>query len=166
TNDAPGAVARLLDMGIEPYLLSSALNGVVAQRLARTVCPHCKTKYYPTEEALADADIPDKSGRPFVRGTGCAKCHNSGMLGRLGFYEVMSITPGLRRFVHRGAASHEIREAWQLDGGRTLRQEGVENAMSGSCSLEEVLRVTQHDDVSQAPPEPGTTPSPELRRSA
>ncbi|MEM7624232.1 MAG: ATPase, T2SS/T4P/T4SS family [Planctomycetota bacterium] len=166
TNDAPGAVARLLDMGIEPYLLSSALNGVVAQRLARTVCPHCKTKYYPTEEALADADIPDKSGRPFVRGTGCAKCHNSGMLGRLGFYEVMSITSGLRRFVHRGAASHEIREAWQKDGGRTLRQEGVENALAGTCSLEEVLRVTQHDDGSQDKLANPTTTTNELRRSA
>jgi type IV pilus assembly protein PilB len=165
TNDAPGAVARLLDMGIEPYLLSGALNGVVAQRLARTICPHCKTKYYPTEHALEDAEIADQAGRPFVRGTGCAKCHNSGMLGRLGFYEVMAVSPGLRRLVHRGAASHEIREAWQREGGRTLRREGVENALAGLCSLEEVLRVTHNDDPAaqeQAPAPPG----PELRRSA
>jgi type IV pilus assembly protein PilB len=158
TNDAPGAVARLLDMGIEPYLLSGALNGVVAQRLARTVCPHCKTKYYPTEDALADAEIPDKTGRPFVRGTGCSKCHNSGMLGRLGFYEVMHITPALRRYVHRGAASHEIRDAWQREGGRTLRREGVENALAGLCSLEEVLRVTHNDDPSAAAPDEPTPP--------
>ncbi|MEO1237324.1 MAG: ATPase, T2SS/T4P/T4SS family [Planctomycetota bacterium] len=152
TNDAPGAVARLLDMGIEPYLLSSALNGVVAQRLARTVCPHCKTKYYPSEEALRDAEVPEMTGRPFVRGTGCAKCHNSGMLGRLGLYEVMTVSGALRRHVHRGAASHEIREAWQSEGGRTLRREGVETAVAGRCSLEEVLRVTHHDDLSA--PEP------------
>ncbi|MBB6429250.1 GspE/PulE family protein [Algisphaera agarilytica] len=165
TNDAPGAVARLLDMGIEPYLLSGALNGVVAQRLARTVCPHCKTKYYPTEDALADAEIPDMSGKPFARGTGCAKCHNSGMLGRCGLYEVMEISPALRRFVHRGAASHEIREAWQKEGGRTLRQEGVEIAQRGDCSLEEILRVTHNDDLSE--PEEGTDPpSAEQRRAA
>jgi len=150
TNDAPGAVARLLDMGIEPYLLSGALNGVVAQRLARTICQHCKTKYYPTADALEDACIPEKTGRPFVRGTGCAKCHNSGMLGRHGLYEVMAVSPELRRCVHRGAASHELREAWQQEGGRTLRMEGVESAISGVCSLEEVLRVTQHDDIEAA----------------
>lgn len=155
TNDAPGAVARLLDMGIEPYLLSGALNGVVAQRLARTVCPHCKTKYYPTEDALGDALIPEKTGKPFARGTGCTKCHNSGMLGRCGLYEVMEVSPALRRFVHRGAASHEIREAWQREGGRTLRQEGVEIAIRGDCSLEEILRVTHNDDLS-APEAPTT----------
>ncbi len=70
------------------------------------------------------------------------------MLGRLGFYEVMHVTAALRRFIHRGAASHEIREAWQEDGGRTLRNEGVENALAGLCSLEEVLRVTHNDDPS------------------
>ncbi|MEM8738718.1 MAG: ATPase, T2SS/T4P/T4SS family [Planctomycetota bacterium] len=160
TNDAPGAVARLLDMGIEPYLLSSALNGVVAQRLARTACPHCKTKYYPTEDALRDAQVPELSGRPFVRGTGCAKCHNSGMLGRLGLYEVMTVTANLRRHVHRGAASHEIREAWQNEGGRTLRREGVETAVAGKCSLEEVLRVTHHDDLTKLP-DPSPTPPAE-----
>lgn len=174
TNDAPGAVARLLDMGIEPYLLSSALNGVVAQRLARTVCSHCKTKYYPSEDALADAMIPDKTGRPFARGTGCQKCHNSGMLGRCGLYEVMDVSATLRRHVHRGAASHEIREAWQREGGRTLRQEGVEIAIRGDCSLEEILRVTHFDEVSSddapgnipAAAEASVGPKSELRRSA
>ncbi|MEM9881340.1 MAG: ATPase, T2SS/T4P/T4SS family [Planctomycetota bacterium] len=149
TNDAPGAVARLLDMGVEPYLLSGALNGVVAQRLARTVCPHCQTKYYPSADALEDADATEMSGRPFARGAGCSKCHNSGMLGRLGLYEVMEVTPALRRFVHRGAASHEIRAAWQREGGRTLRQEGVATAVAGRCSLEEVLRVTHQDDFDE-----------------
>ncbi len=147
TNDAPGAVARLLDMGIEPYLLSGALNGVVAQRLARTVCPHCKSKYYPSEHALHDAEIPEMVGRPFLRGAGCQKCHNSGMLGRMGIYEVMSVTPELRREVHRAAASHELRETWKRQGGQTLRAEGVKLAAGGACALEEVLRVTHNDDV-------------------
>ena len=156
TNDAPGAVARLLDMGIEPYLLSSALNGVVAQRLARTICQHCKAKYYPTEDALIDAEIPDKVGRPFVRGTGCAKCHNSGMLGRMGIYEVMEVTPELRRDIHRAAASHELRESWKKQGGRTLRREGVELALADGCCLEEVLRVTHNDEVTADPADAST----------
>src|SRR6202012_1855094 len=89
TNDAPGTIARLLDMGIEPYLLASALNGVVAQRLARTICPACETKYFPTEQELADAGMTDKIGRPFKKGAGCEKCHDTGFKGRLGVYEVM-----------------------------------------------------------------------------
>ena len=156
TNDAPGAVARLLDMGIEPYLLSSALNGVVAQRLARTVCPHCAAKYFPTEDALNDAiaGLPAGSdfrhelvaGRPMYQGVGCAKCHNSGMLGRSGVYEIMEVGPEVRRLIHRAAAAHELRDAWQRAGGRTLRHEGVRLALDGQCSLEEVLRVTRQDE--------------------
>src|SRR6185503_5549192 len=92
TNDAVGAVARLLDMRIESYLLSSALNGVVAQRLARSICPACATKYYPTEEELTDALIPDKVGRAFRKGGGCQTCHDSGFMGRFGVYEVLEVT--------------------------------------------------------------------------
>ncbi|MBL8990466.1 MAG: Flp pilus assembly complex ATPase component TadA, partial [Phycisphaerae bacterium] len=89
TNDAPGSVARLTDMGIEPYLLSSALNGAVAQRLARTICGACATKYYPTEQVLTDAGLAEHVGRPFRKGAGCLQCHDSGFQGRLGVYEVM-----------------------------------------------------------------------------
>src|SRR5439155_25861684 len=110
TNDAPSAVARLLDMGIEPYLVSSALNGVVAQRLARTICPSCATKYYPAEHVLADAGLQEQGGRPFRKGSGCAQCHDSGYKGRVGIYEVLEITHELRRMVHRAAASHELRD--------------------------------------------------------
>ena len=164
TNDAPGAVARLLDMNVEPYLLSSALNGVVAQRLARTVCPHCSTKYFAGEEALTDAlaGLPAGSplaerltaGRPLLKGAGCSKCHNSGMLGRRGVYEVMEVGAPVRRLVHRAAAAHELRDAWQRDGGRTLRHEAVRLALEGVCSLEEVLRVTHQDEVLDLPPAP------------
>src|SRR5207245_7581532 len=109
TNDAPGAVSRLLDMGIEPYLLSSALNGAVAQRLARTICPSCATKYYPAEHVLADAGLSDQTGRAFRKGAGCPQCHDSGCKGRIGIYEVLEVTPELRRMVHRSAATHELR---------------------------------------------------------
>ena len=147
TNDAPGAVARLLDMGIESYLLSTALNGAVAQRLARTICPHCETKYYPAEHVLKDAHIPDKTGKAFRKGAGCNVCHNSGFQGRMGIYEVMEVTPAVRRMIHHGAPSHELREkAQQEDGMLSLRQEGVKIALDGRSSLEEVLRVTASED--------------------
>ncbi len=145
TNDAPGAVARLLDMNVEPYLLSSAINGVIAQRLCRTICSGCRTKYYPAEHVLADASIDEYAGRAFQKGGGCQRCHNSGFAGRVGIYEVMEVSPELRRMVHRGAATHELRDKAREHGGLSLREEGVAIALQGKSSLEEVLRVTQND---------------------
>jgi type IV pilus assembly protein PilB len=146
TNDAPGAVARLLDMNIEPYLLSSALNGAVAQRLARSICPSCATKYYPTEQELLDAELVDKASRAFRKGSGCQQCHDSGFQGRFGIYEVMEVTPDLRRMVHKAAPTHELRAKFREQGGRTLREEGVLAALEGRSSLDEVLRVTHNED--------------------
>jgi len=146
TNDAPGAVARLMDMAIEPYLLSSALVGVVAQRLARTLCTSCETKYFPTAAELADANLPDKAGRPFKKGAGCTKCHDTGFGGRLGIYEVMEVTSPIRRLVHQGAAAHGIRDLLRKNGINDLRAEGVSLALEGRTSLDEVLRVTHRDD--------------------
>ena len=164
TNDAPSAVARLLDMGIEPYLLSSALNGVVAQRLIRTNCASCVAKYYPSEEALVEADLIEHQGRSFQRGGGCRECHNTGFRGRLGVYEVMEITGRLRRFVHRGAASHEIRAAFREEGGLTLREEAILMAVAKRTSLEEALRVTREelDDARADVP----TATPDRREAA
>jgi type IV pilus assembly protein PilB len=147
TNDAPGAVARLLDMGIEPYLLSSALHGVVAQRLARTVCPACATKYYPAEHVLADAGLGDQTGRAFRKGAGCSQCHDSGCRGRLGIYEVLEVSPELRRMIHRAAPSHELRDEAKKHGFLTLREEGVLIALAGKSSLEEVVSVTHNEDA-------------------
>jgi type IV pilus assembly protein PilB len=147
TNDAPGAVARLLDMGVEPYLLSSALNGVVAQRLARTVCPGCATKYYPSEHVLRDAGLLGERTRPFRKGMGCPQCHNSGFRGRLGVFQVMEMDAELRRLVHRAAPSHELRDRLASRGGLSLRQEGVQLAIAGRTSLEEVICVTHSADA-------------------
>ena len=146
TNDAPGAVARLLDMGVEPYLLSSALNGAIAQRLARTVCPNCATKYYPAENVLRDAGLGEKPGRVFRKGTGCEQCHNSGYHGRIGIYEVMEVNPEIRRMIHRAAPSHELREYLRRHGVMALREEGVHIALEGKSTLEEVLRVTHSEE--------------------
>ncbi|HEX4793485.1 MAG TPA: ATPase, T2SS/T4P/T4SS family [Humisphaera sp.] len=164
TNDAPGAVARLLDMGIESYLLSSALNGVVAQRLARSICGGCATKYYPSELELRDAGLTDRVGRAFRKGLGCQQCHDSGFQGRFGIYEVMEVTPLLRRMIHKAAPSHELRTEFQRQGGRTLREEGVMLSLEGQSSLEEILRVTHNEDENQggfvAPP-PDDSPKKE-----
>ena len=159
TNDAAGAVGRLLDMNIESYLLSGALNGVVAQRLARTVCPGCQTKYFPEQHVLGDAGLQDKAGRAFRKGTGCQQCHDTGFQGRAGIYEVMEITPDLRRLVHRAAAAHEIRDAARRQGALTLREEGVLLALAGRTSLEEVLRVT-HCEGELATEAPEGDPGP------
>src|SRR5678816_1276523 len=96
TNDAAGAVARLVDMGIEAYLISGALQGVVAQRLARTICPACETKYHPHAHVLSDAGLTNEVGRVFHKGAGCQQCHDSGFQGRVGVYELMEVTPVLR----------------------------------------------------------------------
>jgi len=152
TNDAPGAVARLLDMGIEPYLLSSALNGVVAQRLARTVCPNCAAKYIPAPNVLRDAGLADKPGHPFRKGAGCKECHNSGFRGRAGVYAGMEVTPDLRPLIHVGVATHELRDAIRKRGVLTLREEGVLLALEGKTCLEEALAVTHSEDTNVGAP--------------
>ncbi len=146
TNDAPGAVARLVDMGVETYLLSAALNGVVAQRLARTICKSCSTKYYPSERVLADAGLSHMAGRAFRKGAGCTACHDTGFQGRLGIYELMEVTPEIRRMVYKGCPSHELRETLRRCGQLNLRDEGVRLAIEQRTSLEEILRVTHNDD--------------------
>jgi len=149
TNDAPGSVARLLDMGIEPYLLSSVLNGVVAQRLARTICPSCVTTYLPSSNVLRDAALSDTIDRTFRKGIGCQECHNSGFRGRAGIYAVMEITPNLRRLIHKAAPTHALREEIQKHGLLSLREEGVLLALSHKTSLEEALSVTHSEDTSE-----------------
>ncbi len=146
TNDAPGAVARLCDMNVEPYLLSSALNGVVAQRLARTICPGCTMKYFPSEQVLSDAGIPEMNGKAFRKGAGCTNCHDSGFQGRMGIYECMEVTPELRRLIYRNAPTHQLRGLLHQQGQLSLREEGVRLAIEHLTSLEEIIRVTQVDD--------------------
>jgi type IV pilus assembly protein PilB len=146
TNDAPGAATRLLDMGIEPYLLSSAMIGAVAQRLVRTVCKSCATKYYPAEHMLADAGLLDRSGQAFTRGSGCLQCHNCGFVGRIAIHEVMEVTDHTRRLVHHAAATHELRAQLRREGFKTMREIGAILAVEGQTTIEEVLMVTQIDE--------------------
>jgi type IV pilus assembly protein PilB len=142
TNDCPSSLTRLIDMGVEPYLVASAVNGIVAQRLARTTCPSCKTSYYPPPSVLADAGWSDNRPRAFQRGEGCRQCHESGFRGRLGIYEVMEIDDQIRTFIHARTGEQDIRKYLANQGHLDLRQEGLRLVEAGMSPLEEVLRVT------------------------
>jgi type IV pilus assembly protein PilB len=147
TNDAPRAIARLMDMGVAPYLLSDSINGVVAQRLVRAVCPHCATTYQADRSILEESGLLDLADWPFTRGAGCAQCHGSGYLGRVGIYEVMEVTQKLRSMIHHKVSTDDIRIQWQKEGGVTLRQEALLLAKSGRTTLEEALGATFNDNV-------------------
>jgi type IV pilus assembly protein PilB len=171
TNDAPAAVARLTDMGIEPYLLSGALNGVVAQRLVRTVCPACANKYYPSEAELRDAGLLAMAGRAFRKGAGCLQCHDTGFRGRAAIYEVMEITSDMRRAVHHGSSTQDLRDRMAKLNMKSLREEGVALAIDGRTTLDEVLLATQRDEEGDVPapsisPPPPATPAASLPEEA
>jgi len=167
TNDTPGALVRLFDMGLEPYLVASALNGVVAQRLARTVCPDCRTSYIPAPSVLDAAGRLVEANRVFYRGQGCRKCHDTGFRGRAAIFEIMTVDDGLRQLIHDRADEQEIRRYLRTRGWRPLREEGLRLAEQGRSTLEEVLRVTFSEQEMTiraerahraGPPAPGSAP--------
>ena len=142
TNDTASSVTRLTDMGIEPFLLSSSLLGVLAQRLVRSLCPSCRESYIPSETELALLEgevLPQMLYRP----KGCTTCGNSGYRGRTGIYELLMVDDGMRHLIHDHAAEQDLRR-YALDHGmRGLRQDGMRLVASGKTSLEELLRVTR-----------------------
>lgn len=141
TNDSAGAVLRLMDMGVESYKLAAALVGVVAQRLVRTICPKCRTTYYPTAEYLEALHYKGDKRRSFARGEGCRECFDTGFQGRNGIYEVLPSDPELRRLIARDPSVEAIRK-WHLDHGHcTLLECGMRLAEAEETSLEEVARV-------------------------
>jgi general secretion pathway protein E len=146
TNDAPGALTRLLDMGVEPYLVASVLEGVLAQRLVRLVCPACRQPYTPDAGELRalGVDRVPASAR-LSRGAGCSECRGTGYRGRTGIYEFMIMTEELRGLTLRKTAGHEVRHHAIGAGMSTLRRDGWEKCCQGLTTVEEVLRVTRED---------------------
>jgi type IV pilus assembly protein PilB len=144
TNDCPSTIARLVDMGVQPFLLSSALLLVLAQRLGRRICKDCKEPIEGHEDDLVPyGHVPEGRGRvTFFRGKGCPTCNFTGMKGRVAIYEVMPITEELRTVILKGAQTAEIREMAQTLGMKTLRQAGLIKVLEGTTTVEEVLRVT------------------------
>src|SRR5262245_17060282 len=141
TNDCAGAIHRLIDMGIEPFKIAAALVGVVAQRLIRTVCQSCKTFSYPSRELLETIHYKGDQRRSFVRGEGCAKCHDTGFVGRTGIYEVMVVDREIRELISHNGGSDEIRDCYRRAGGKTLLDQGIRLAEKEQTSLDEVMRV-------------------------
>ncbi|MEW7973581.1 MAG: type II secretion system ATPase GspE [Candidatus Thiodiazotropha endolucinida] len=142
TNTAIGSITRLRDMGVEPFLLSSSLIGVLAQRLVRTLCPHCKSPYTASEEELQMLERATTEEITLYTSTGCEKCHNHGYLGRTGIYELITIDETLRNLIHKGSGEIEM-----LEHARTMsdsiRQDGMRRVLSGDTTIDEIIRVTQ-----------------------
>jgi len=148
TNDAPSTINRLLNMGIEPFLVASAVNLITAQRLARRVCSECKTVEEIPVQALIDAGVPAAEAPGIVcqRGAGCPKCNGTGYKGRVGFYQVMPMLEPIRELILNGANTAEIKRESMRLGIKTMRQSGLTKLAEGVTSFEEVLRVTVSDD--------------------
>jgi type IV pilus assembly protein PilB len=144
TNDAPGAITRLIDMGVEPFLISSTLEAVLGQRLLRSICPQCRATYQPTEMLLAQLGLSrgDIGERNFYYGKGCDACNQTGYKGRKGIYELMKITDPLRELINERAPTVMLKEKAVELGMITLRQDGLRSIFAGDTTIEEVLKYT------------------------
>jgi type IV pilus assembly protein PilB len=143
TNDAPSAATRLIDLGVEPFLISSAVIGVLAQRLVRLICPRCKEEYQPPASALSRLgfDVSNNEQVKFYRGAGCYHCSRKGYRGRIGVYELMLINDEIRELILRKSSSMDIKEAAVRSGMITLKDDVLEKILLGLTTLEEALRV-------------------------
>ncbi|MDR7419655.1 MAG: type II secretion system ATPase GspE [Armatimonadota bacterium] len=148
TNDAAGAITRLVDMGIEPFLISSSVIAVLAQRLARAICSRCKVAYTPPVDALGrlGGDIQLDQDVVFYRGQGCDYCRGTGYRGRIGIFELLMVSDPIRELIVQRAAANEIKARAIRDGMRTLRDDGLEKVVSGVSTIDEILRVVYVQD--------------------
>jgi type IV pilus assembly protein PilB len=144
TNDAPGAITRLIDMGVEPFLISSTLEAVLGQRLLRSICRQCRTTYKPSETLLAELGISrqDIGEKQFFYGKGCDACNNTGYKGRKGIYELLRLTDPIRELVNERAPTVTLKQKAVELGMVTLRQDGLRSIFAGDTTVEEVLRYT------------------------
>jgi len=148
TNTAPGAIIRLLDMGVEPYLISSSLIGVLNQRLVRCICNSCREEYkpYPEEIKLLDPNLCEREDIKFYRGKGCHICNGTGYGGRTGIFELMVINEELRRTIIKNPDFSEIKEVARRSGMETLREDGIKKVLAGITTISEVLYTTRKED--------------------
>ena len=144
TNDAPSAVTRLIDMGVEPFLIASSVEAILAQRLMRVICSDCKTEHIPTQEELDDLGLSRKDiqGNKFYHGKGCKKCSNSGYKGRCGIFELLVFDEEVRSLILDIASVSDIRKQAMKNGMRTLRENGVAKVLAGITTLEELILIT------------------------
>ena len=144
TNDAPSTISRLMNMGIEPFLVASSVNLICAQRLVRRLCTQCKIDHPHDPKALVDAGFTEEEAHRVIpkKGKGCDRCNNSGYKGRVGLYEVMEITEELRELILVGASALELKRKAVDEGMITLRRSGLHKVMEGVTTIEEVARET------------------------
>ena len=148
TNDAPGAITRLVDMGVPPYLVSSSVIGIMAQRLVRRVCKKCSHPYTPSAAELEAARItPEMAARgTFLKGKGCAECNKSGYRGRQAIFELMMMSSKVRELAYKGATTSEIRRAARSEGMHVLYEDGISKVLKGITTIEEVMRVARLEE--------------------
>ncbi|MEO5960603.1 MAG: type II secretion system ATPase GspE [Opitutaceae bacterium] len=147
TNDAPGAVTRLIDIGVKPFLVSTSLRAVMAQRLVRKICPHCKRTYTPDSKDLRALNITSSqaAGATFARGDGCADCNATGYRGRMGIFELFVIDEEIQRMIYEHVGTAKLREKARALGMRTMREDGTRKVTAGLTTIEEVVSITVGD---------------------
>lgn len=148
TNDAPSSIIRLVDLGVEPFLLTATIEGIVAQRLCRTICPKCKTGYTPSEEELMELALKPEmvAGKSFYRGKGCDSCYGSGYRGRMAIFEIMACDDTMRDMIMKSASTSQLRAYAKGRGMRTLRECGLLAIYEGQTTIDEVVRETIADE--------------------
>ncbi|GIW76135.1 MAG: type IV fimbrial assembly protein PilB [Phycisphaerae bacterium] len=148
TNDAPSSIARLLDLGLEPFLVTATLEGVIAQRLVRKICNNCRTEYTPAEEQIMELGLrpEDVAGQRFFYGKGCETCNNTGYKGRMGLFEIMTLDDEMRDMIIHHASTQVLRSEAKKRGMRTLRESGLLAIYDGITTIEEVVRETIVDE--------------------
>ena len=149
TNDAPSSIARLLDMGIEPFLITATLEGIVAQRLVRRICTNCKTQFEPSEAQLSELQLlpEDVKGKKFFYGRGCSRCNGTGYKGRIGIFEIMVFNDDIRDLIMNQASTSVLRAAAQKAGMRLLRDNGLAVIYDGITTIDEIAKETMMEDV-------------------
>jgi type IV pilus assembly protein PilB len=152
TNDAPGAITRMVDMGVPSYLVASSVIGILAQRLVRVICSKCKQPFEPTPAQLEVAGItPEQAkGAKFRKGAGCGSCQDSGYRGRLGIFELMLMTPKMRELTFKGASMQDIRKLAISEGMTILYDDGIDKVLNGVTTLDEVFRVSKRETENAA----------------
>ena len=147
TNDAPSAITRLVDIGIQPFLVASSVLAIMAQRLVRKVCPKCKVRYEPPAHILMGMGIKPEIAKKanFMKGKGCANCNKTGYRGRMGIYELMTMTAQVREMTFKGESTQNVRKLARKQGMHTLFEDGMIKALKGLTTIEEVMRITQRD---------------------
>jgi type IV pilus assembly protein PilB len=144
TNDAPGAIIRMIDMSVEPFLISSTLEAVLGQRLIRTICKNCRTPYEPTDAVLAQLGLSQREvkGKSFYFGRGCSQCNETGYKGRKGIFELLAVTDPIRGLINERAPAATIREKAREQGMTTMREDGLRCIFDGETTVEEVVKYT------------------------